>query len=101
MNYVCYIFVYLEKKSKFLVLETKRFFFFYFFRSTRGFSSLLRIPGAMRKSDLRGSLGRKQLVCWVDFISSKDLFQLHEKEVVKALDPETTFNLKKIVERIA
>ena len=55
----------------------------------------------MRKSDLRGSLGRKQLVCWVDFISSKDLFQLHEKEVVKALDPETTFNLKKIVERIA
>jgi len=41
MNYVC-IFVYLEKERKFLVLETKKdFYFFSFFRLTREFALTL------------------------------------------------------------
>ena len=49
----------------------------------------------MRKSNLRSSLGRKHLVCWVDFRILKDLILITRKEVVKVLDLETTFKFKK------
>ena len=42
MNHVCYIFVYLEKESKFFVLETERDIF----RSTREFALAPTYPRA-------------------------------------------------------
>ena len=68
MNYACYIFVYLEKERNFLFLEKKKKGILCFLGRQGVCSRSYVSPGAMKKSDLRSSLGRKKLVCWVDFI---------------------------------
>jgi len=104
MSYVYYIFCLFRKKSKFLFFSEKRgILCFFSFLGRQGVCHRSYIScSALRKSNLRSSLSRKQLVCWVDFILFLKRFVLIVRQkVVKALDLETTLNFKKMVERIA
>ena len=76
MNYVC-IFVYLEKERKFLVLETKKdFYFFSFFRLTREFALTLTYRQVQWENQTYVVLWIKNNLCVGLFLSFFERFIL-------------------------